>query len=95
MSPRTPPQERGTAVQPGPGTAGEHEAAGINRITVGIIPKAWTALHRLMASTRLNRTDVVNRAIAVYDLVDSNTRDGYELVFRNRTTGRERVVEII
>lgn len=67
----------------------------INRITVGIIPKAWAELQRLMASTKFNRTDVVNRAISVYALVDENTREGYELVFRDRETGKERIVEII
>jgi hypothetical protein len=67
----------------------------INRITVGIIPKVWTELQRLMASTKYNRTDVVNRAISVYAMVDDNMRDGYELVFRDPKTGKERIVEII
>ena len=67
----------------------------INRITVGIIPKAWTELLRLMTSTKYNRTDVVNRAISVYAMVDDNMRDGYELVFRDPKTGKERIVEII
>jgi hypothetical protein len=67
----------------------------INRITVGIIPKVWTQLQQLMASTRLNRTDVVNRAISVYAMVDDNLREGYELVFRDPKTGKERIVEIV
>ena len=67
----------------------------INRITVGIIPKVWTELLRLMTSTKYNRTDVVNRAISVYAMVDDNMRDGYELVFRDPKTGKERIVEII
>lgn len=65
------------------------------RITVGLIPTAWSALEALMTHTRLNRTDVVNRALSVYAMVDENTRKGQELVFRDRDTGKERVVEII
>jgi hypothetical protein len=75
--------------------AGPQEEYVINRITVGIIPKVWTELVRLMASTKFNRTDVVNRAISVYAMVDENMRDGYELVFRDPETGRERIVTII
>jgi hypothetical protein len=74
---------------------GQQEDYVINRITVGIIPKAWTELLRLMANTKFNRTDVVNRAISVYAMVDDNMREGYELVFRDPETGKERVVEII
>lgn len=67
----------------------------ITRITVGIIPKVWSELQRLMESTKFNRTDVVNRAISVYAMVDDNMRDGYELVFRDPKSGKERIVEII
>ena len=75
--------------------AGPQDEYVINRITVGIIPKVWTELLRLMANTKYNRTDVVNRAISVYAMVDDNMRDGYELVFRDPVTGKERIVEII
>jgi hypothetical protein len=75
--------------------AGQQDGYVINRITVGIIPKVWTELMRLMSSTTYNRTDVVNRAISVYAMVDDNLRDGYELVFRDPATGKERIVEII
>ena len=75
--------------------AGQRENYVITRITVGIIPKVWTELQRLMTSTQFNRTDVVNRAISVYAMVDDNMRDGYELVFRDPKSGKERIVEII
>jgi hypothetical protein len=48
-----------------------------------------------MADTKFNRTDVVNRAISVYAMVDDNVRNGYELVFRDPKTGKERIVEIV
>lgn len=96
MGTRTQPQPRGTDDLPDDDlSTGQQEEYVINRITVGIIPRAWAELQRLMTSTKYNRTDVVNRAISVYALVDDNMRDGYELVFRDRETGKERIVEII
>jgi hypothetical protein len=74
---------------------GEQDEYVINRITVGIIPKVWTELLRLMANTKFNRTDVVNRAISIYAMVDENVRNGHELVFRDPETGKERIVEIV
>lgn len=95
MGTRTQPQHRGMDNLPDDDPAADQPEYVINRITVGIIPKAWAELQRLMASTKFNRTDVLNRAISVYCLVDDNTREGYELVFRHPKTGKERVVEII
>lgn len=95
MSTRAQPQRAKRDDLPVDGLQAGQEEYVINRITVGIIPKAWTELLRLMASTKFNRTDVVNRAISVYAMVDDNVRDGYELVFRDPKTGKERIVEII
>ncbi len=96
MGSRAQPQGAETDELPDDGpAAGQQEEYVTNRITVGIIPKVWTDLLRLMASTKFNRTDVVNRAISVYALVDDNMRDGYELVFRDPKSGKERIVEII
>ena len=67
----------------------------INRITVGIIPKAWIDLQRLITDTKYNRTDVVNRAISVYAMVNDNLREGSELIFRDPESGKERIVEIL
>ncbi|AXO32464.1 hypothetical protein ACWIF8_29190 [Micromonospora chalcea] len=91
MGSRTQLQQRADASN----ESGEVEEYVINRITVGIIPKVWTDLQNLIARTRFNRTDVVNRAIAVYAMVDENIRNGNELVFRDTKTGKERIVEIV
>jgi hypothetical protein len=96
MRTRAQPQGRGADDTPGDGLAtGQQEEYVINRITVGIIPKVWTELQHLIATTKFNRTDVVNRAISIYALVDENMRDGRELVFRDPETGKERIVEIV
>ena len=95
MATRTQPQRGGTNASSDEGLAGAQDEYVINRITVGIIPKVWDQLVALMASTKFNRTDVVNRAISIYAMVDENLRNGNELVFRDPKSGKERVVEII
>ncbi|MCC8248231.1 hypothetical protein [Saccharothrix luteola] len=75
--------------------SGDQPQSMIQRITVGIIPKVWDELLQLMTSTRFNRTDVVNRAISIYWLIEMNKRSGKELIFRDPETGREQVVEIV
>lgn len=95
MATRTQPQPGGTSQSSEGGLAGTQDDYVINRVTVGIIPKAWEELLALMASTKFNRTDVINRAISVYAMVDENLRNGNELVFRDPDTGKERVVQII
>lgn len=65
------------------------------RITVGLIPKVMEELEKLIAVTRFSTTDVVNRAISIYFLIDKSKRDGYEIVLRHPDSGRERVLEII
>jgi hypothetical protein len=95
MGTRTQRQRGGTELQPDDDRATGQDEYVINRITVGIIPKVWTELLRLIADTKFNRTDVVNRAISVYAMVNDNVRNGYELVFRDPKTGKERIVEIV
>lgn len=65
------------------------------RITTGLVQRARAELWALMDFTKLSLTDVVNRAASVYYLVVAHQRAGYELVFRHRETGHERVVEIL
>jgi hypothetical protein len=65
------------------------------RVTVGLIVKVRKELGQLIDKTGFNLTDVVNRAISIYRLVLSNQDEGYELVFRHKETGRERIVEFL
>uniref|UniRef100_UPI003F49B0FE hypothetical protein n=1 Tax=Actinoplanes sp. CA-084688 TaxID=3239901 RepID=UPI003F49B0FE len=65
------------------------------RITVGLVPRVRAELKSLMDKTKFSLTDVVNRAVSVYYLVNAHQDAGYELVFRHRETGKERVVEIL
>lgn len=65
------------------------------RITVGLTPRVRVELRRLMDLLQLTTTDVVNRSVSIHRLISDYDQDGYELVFRHRETGHEKVVEIL
>ena len=61
-------------------------------ITVRLIRKAGDDLLRLQARTSLSKTDVVNRAITLYEFIDAQQRAGQELLLRDKETGRTQLV---
>jgi hypothetical protein len=65
------------------------------RITIALIPKAIDDLLRLQERTRLSKTDVVNRAITLYEFIDARTRAGQEILIRDRTTGETQAVVLL
>ena len=56
------------------------------RITVALIRKAGEDLQRLQERTNLSKTDIVNRAISLYEFFDSQQRRGQDVLLRNRET---------
>jgi hypothetical protein len=67
--------------------AGEQSAA-VDRITVALVPKAAEDLARTIRRTGLSKTDIVNRAITLYEYVDARLSGGDELLVRNPATGQ-------
>jgi hypothetical protein len=65
------------------------------RVTVPLIPKAAAGLLRLQDRTRLSKTDVVNRAITLYEFVDERTRAGQEILIRDTQTQETQLVRLI
>ena len=57
-----------------------------DRITVTLIREAEAHLQRLMDRTGLSKTDLVNRAITLYEFVDGQQRAGRDLLVRDKTT---------
>jgi|HubBroStandDraft_6_1064221.scaffolds.fasta_scaffold00062_27 hypothetical protein len=53
------------------------------RITVSLIPKASSALAGLGERTGLSKTDLVNRAITLYEFIDSRMASGAEILVRD------------
>jgi len=57
------------------------------RITVALIPKASEDLERLQDRTGLAKTDIVNRAISLYEFINAQLGEGNELLVRMPETG--------
>jgi hypothetical protein len=66
-----------------------------DRITVALIPQSSTDLQRLQDKTSLSKTDLVNRAITLYEFIDSQLRAGQDLIIRNQKTGETQLVRFL
>jgi len=65
------------------------------RITIALIPRAIDGLLRLVDRTRLSKTDVVNRAIILYEFIDDQTRADQEILIRDKVTGETQAVVLL
>lgn len=65
------------------------------RITVALVPKAGEDLQRLQDRTGLSKTDIVNRAIALYEFLDSQLGIGYDLIVRDSKTGETQLIRFL
>ena len=67
----------------------------VGRITVALIRRAAEDLQRLHERTGLSKTDIVNRAISVYEFVDSQTQAGNDVYVRDHKTGDYQLVRFL
>ena len=58
----------------------------VDRITVALIPRAAGDLQHLQEQTSLSKTDLVNRAISLYEFVNDQLCAGRELLVRDNGT---------
>jgi hypothetical protein len=65
----------------------------VARITVNLVAKVLADLRRTVARTHLSQTDVVNRALSLYEYVDSELSGGAELLLRKN--GQDYVVKLL
>lgn len=85
-----------SAVPPGKGLrtpAAQQQA--VERITVALIPKAGADLQALQDRTGLSKTDIVNRAISLYEFFDAQIRAGNDLFLRAPETGEIQTVRFL
>ena len=66
-----------------------------DRITVALIPKATEDLHHLQSVTGLSKTDIVNRAISLYEFVQSQVDGDSDFIVRDRKSGETQVVRFL
>ena len=90
-SSRTPPPRKGPGSAPLAGP--DPIASGPDRITVSLIAKAAADLQRTHARTRLSKTDIINRAVSLYEFVESELGEGAELIIRR--DGKDHLVKLL
>ncbi len=73
--------------------AGSHGVA--DRITVALIPKAVEGLAHLVATTGYSKTDIVNRAITLYEFIESQLQAGNDLILRDKNTGETEKIHLL
>jgi hypothetical protein len=64
------------------------------RLTVALIPKAGDDLRRLQERTNLSKTDLVNRAVTLYEFFEAQLRAGRDLIIRDGSTGESQLVRL-
>ena len=73
----------------------ESQRLATERITVALIPKAAEDLSRLQAATGLSKTDIVNRAISLYEFLQAQIDAENDFVVRDRKTGESQLVKFL
>jgi predicted transcriptional regulator len=66
-----------------------------DRITVSLIPRARRELQQLHDKTSLSKTDIVNRAIALYEFIEAQLSAGRAILIRDRETGEVQRITLI
>ncbi len=66
-----------------------------DRITVALIPQSTADLQALQDRTSLSKTDLVNRAITLYEFIDAQLREGRDLIIRDKDTGENQLVRFL
>jgi hypothetical protein len=64
-----------------------------DRVTVALVPKAATDLQSTHERTRMSKTDIVNRAVSLYEFVETEMSAGAELIVRR--DGEDYVVKLL
>lgn len=80
-------------------TSGLPEAADrppvTDRITIGLLPRVSEGLQRLQDETSMSKTDIVNRAVTMYEFIEDQLRAGRDLLIRDSETQEIQKVMIV
>ena len=81
-----------TAQAPSPSQAPSPPVA--ERITVALVPKASADLQQAQIRTQLSKTDIVNRAISLYEFIEAQRSAGARLILQ-QPSGEKYIVELL
>ena len=62
---------------------------------MALIPKAGEDLQHLQDRTGLSKTDIVNRAISLYEFFNAQVVAGNDLIIRDPRTGETQLVRFL
>ncbi|WP_433143209.1 hypothetical protein ACQPZ8_47900 [Actinomadura nitritigenes] len=65
------------------------------RITVSLVPRAAEQLSALMDRTGMSKTDLVNRAITLYEYVEQEIDQGNDILVRKQGGDEVYVVKLL
>jgi hypothetical protein len=65
-----------------------------DRVNVVLVTEAAEALDVLQARTGKKKVDLVNRALTIYEFIDTELRAGKQIILRD-PEGRDQLVKII
>lgn len=66
----------------------DQRPASAERVTVALVPKAADDLRQAVERTGLSKTDIVNRAVSLYEYLDARLGRGDELLVRDPKSGQ-------
>ena len=67
----------------------------VDRITIALVKQAGEDLRTLQDRTGLSKTDVVNRAISLYEFIDALIKAGAEILVRDPRTRETQLVRLL
>ena len=62
---------------------------------MALIPRVSADLQKLQDRTGQNKTDIVNRAITLYEFIEAQVSSGHELAVQDRMTGETRRIVVL
>jgi len=65
-----------------------------DRVNVVLVAEAAEALDKLQSRTRMKKVDVVNRALRLYEFIDSEIRAGNKILIRDEE-GKDYLVKLL
>lgn len=74
---------------------GGRPPAVVDRITVALVKQAGEDLQTLQDRTGLSKTDIVNRAISLYEFIDAQVKDGNDLLVRDQKTKETQLIRLL
>lgn len=73
----------------------DREVRKAQRVNVWLIQEANDALRRLQLRTGLNRADVINRALQVYDYLNEEMFEGKKVLIKDEQTGEVEKIKFL